>query len=391
MYCRHCGARRAGAIDRDFDTSDERYRLVEQAPAYAGALRHHPRLGWGDLSMALGIFCVTLLIGFLGVTLGRTADDGTFAILFAIVSGFIAVVGLVVIGVTIARMLAPTRRVIAVLVSDDEGGGQRQTQRAARVRLRDGEERKVIADDGLLALLAVGDIGVAYLQRDRLVDFRWFDVTPATSAPAPALDTPGGRHCAPSCVRCAAPVTFAAGATCLYCGEVLPEPDLGEHEARLATIARAATAEPAAAPYDPRPSAFGPLVVLAVGVGGLYLAVRGLMGWMIVAEDWPWIWAVFAPFLPLTLVGAVWLWRRLGPRPPPQRVPALVLRRRRVVVATVNRRPVYGHRLTVLSGRGVRAEVRCDAEAWQALPPDAAAVLWLRAGALVAHRPLRAS
>src|SRR6185295_9417439 len=88
-----------------------------------------------------------------------------------------------------------------------------------RVTLRtaDGREREVLATGALMGLVALADIGVAYVQGRRLVDFM------------PPPRAPGEPARPPSCAECAAPYTFTQRDHCAFCGAALALPDLGEH------------------------------------------------------------------------------------------------------------------------------------------------------------------
>lgn len=375
LYCRSCGARKAGGVDPGFRTDPERYELVTREPAYAGAMKHAPRLGWGDVTKQIAMFAAAAAIAAAGLSITAAVKAGAlFSIAFAAICGLVMLVGIYELGVAVARMRAPTERRVAVLVSDRV---KSPTQTIlGRLRFADGEELTVAVDQALLALVAVGDIGVAYLQRDRLVDFRWFDVMP------PA-DAPGGAHVAPSCPGCAAPITFDSRATCAFCRATLPVPNLGEHAAALHAARAAAARVPQAPARDPRPPVTGPLVMLVVGGLGLYVAVRYQVAWMVIGELWPWIGLFLGIFVPVTIVGAIWMWRRIGPRPPPERALARVVRRRRDVAAEVNGRPVYRYFVTWVATNGAREELQATEAQWQALSPDDVAVVWAREGVLV--------
>lgn len=383
LYCRFCGARRAGGADPGFRTDAERYELVEKEPAYAGAMKHAPRLGWGDVFRQLGMALAAIAISIAGVFIATAAKAGTlFTVAFVGIGGIVALGGIYGIGLAIARMVAPTRRRIAVLTADRLfGGGIRK----ARLRFADGSQVETDADDALMGLCVVGDIGVAYMQRDRLVDYRWFDVMPPK-------DAPGGAHVAPSCPVCAAPITFDSREACAFCQAPLPEPNLGEHAAALHDARDAAANVPQAPARDPRDSLVGPLVMTLVGSLGLAVALRFQVGWMMLGQRWPLVWVFLGTFVPITTVGVIWLWRRVGPRPPPSRVLARVLRRRKEAYAEVNGRPVYRNYVTLIGDNGARVELRVgDEEHWKKLEPDDVDVIWARHGRLVDFRRLPAA
>ncbi|HUQ06763.1 MAG TPA: hypothetical protein VM261_29875 [Kofleriaceae bacterium] len=375
LYCRSCGARRAGGADPGFRTDAERYELVTKEPAYARAMKHAPRLGWGDVARHVVMLIVAAAIATGGLAFVSYAEAGTlFEVAFGGIGALVMLLGLYEIGVAIARILAPTRRRVAVLLSDDVKHPTQTPQ--ARLRYGDGEEQTVVVDQRLMSLLVVGDIGVAYLQRDRLVDYRWFDVMPPE-------DAPGGGHVAPSCPGCAAPITFDSREACSFCRAPLPEPNLGEHAAALHDARGAAAKVPQTPARDPRPSPVAPILVVGIAGYATYATLRFQLAAITAGERWPWLWAVVGVLGCLTLAGAVWLWRRVGPRAAPIRALTHVLRRRRWVYATVNRRPVYRHAVTLVAENGAREELRTTEVQWKALDPDETAVVWERDGTLV--------
>src|SRR5690606_26927820 len=86
LYCRFCGARKAGGVEAGFRTDPERYELVTREPAYAGAMRHAPRLGWGDAAKPVALFLFATAIAAAGATIAAAAKAGTaFTVAFVVI------------------------------------------------------------------------------------------------------------------------------------------------------------------------------------------------------------------------------------------------------------------------------------------------------------------
>ncbi|MCA9678457.1 MAG: hypothetical protein KC464_25750, partial [Myxococcales bacterium] len=183
LYCRSCGAKRAaGVADLEaYRTGRERYELVTRQPAYEAAQRWRPRLRFGHevgrplLMMVLGGGFGVLFLAT--VRLVRAPAYFTW-VGVGIVGGFLLVALLQTL-LGIRRLLARSERAVAVVMDDRAGGDELVAPHLVDLRFIDGSRRKVRGAGDVMGAVAVGDIGVAYLQADRLVDFRWFDVMPA--------------------------------------------------------------------------------------------------------------------------------------------------------------------------------------------------------------------
>jgi hypothetical protein len=368
LYCTFCGARQAtGVADPEaYRTLPERYQLVTKQPGYDVAHALRPRLPpVAHVSSAIAMVVLTTAFAYAFVAMSRVVKAGALFTWVGTGLGIVcAVIGIVGVGAALRRVLSPT--VVEVAVITILGPDPRAGNDGYRIDLRGlhAVNRTGFASGELVGMVIDGDIGLAYTQADRLLDFRWFDVMPA---PLPAGEPPR----APSCAACAAPMTFASKDVCLHCGAPLPEPDLGEHGATFAALAAAPAVRTALARRvrGGLPSLAGPLIVLGLG---------GALGWMLwnlryaVAffydEVSPYAVLALLPLALLLSIGAIWLSRRMAPRlSPPIAVLGLVLRQRRVMTHTVNNRPVYRHHVTIAAANGSRRELR-------AMPEIAAAI-----------------
>jgi hypothetical protein len=356
LYCLHCGARQAGGVGDPaaYRTHPERFALVAQQPAFAAAMAWRPRLrAVRELGVPLAM--TAFGSGFVAIGLLFAAREPGFGVAWLVICGLFIAACVYELGTSLLRVLAPTRAVVAVIVGDRPRQNT-LAPHAVTLQVADGAQRRSVAHAALMNLVTVGDVGIAYTQRDRLVDFRWFDVMPA-DVPAGALAKP------PSCPHCAAPVTLETRDVCLYCGHAVPEPDLGEHGARFAAAAEseAGQAALAGASVPHLPSLTGPLLVLGLGLLGLYGAWTYRMLFFLAYDHWRWGLLFLVPVAALTCVGAVWLARRarlhVGAR---RMVVARIVRTRNPVVVTVNGRVARRHHyVTIAAASGGRAELRC--------------------------------
>jgi len=324
-------------------------------------MRHTPALsasleaGWPVVRLAAG----AALVAWFGVAAVATGDLRTMAV--------VAVGGLVVLArllqgvvVGMGRLRAPTERLVAIVgaetyvatgfKSDPVGTCEHKLV----LRDRAGAPRAVFAPAALMGEVAIGDIGIAYLRRDRLVDYRWFDIM------APPLE-PGEMPRAGGCDNCGGRQPFGpVSDRCAFCGAALARPDLGEFGARF----RAAAASPAAAAaraVEVRgglPSLWQPLALLA---GGLFFAwfawqVRELLGAAMRYSAWFAI--AIGVLLGPSVVGAVWLWRRSAPyRAARENQLGVVVRTRSQMVRKHSENPGWRHFATIASPSGARREL----------------------------------
>ena len=364
LYCGQCGARVAeGVADlAAYRTAPERFERVQVAPGYGAAMQRNPTLAAArELARPLVHFAggLVFLVGLLVVAAQKRDVQGLLAV--ALVGGVWLVIAGRALGMVLARVGARTRRLIAVIDSDRYvGGGGRGSDPAGvceyRVvlRLADRSSRAAFAEGALIGEIAVGDIGVAYVRRDRLLDYRWFDVM------APPLQ-PGEIPRAPGCPTCGAAQPFGpVSATCCYCGQPLPHPDLGEFGARFRA---AAASDAAAAACRKRIRGGVPLprrAFLLMVLGGLLIAVEKLVWPLVRAAMAHWGWFVLVAAGPwLALVGgAVWLWFGTAPyRAGLAHELAVVVGTRKHLRRNQNDKETWQHFVTVAGPSGARREL----------------------------------
>lgn len=382
LFCGQCGARVAqGVADLEaYRTGPERFDRVTVAAGYPAAMRHAPGLsasfeaGWPAVRLAGG----AALVAWFAVAAIASRDLQTIAAVA--VAGVIALARLVqgvVVGVR--RLRAPTERLIAIIAeerylatglkSDPVG----TCDHKLTLRDRAGRTRAVFAPAAVMGEVAIGDIGVAYLRRDRLVDYRWFDIM------APPLE-PGEMPRAGGCDNCGARQPFGpVSERCAFCGAPLARPDLGEFGARF----RAAAASPAADAAcraqvkGGLPPLWQPLLLLAFGLFLAWFAwqARDLLSAAMRYSAWFAI--ALGVLLGPAIAGAVWLSRRSAPyRAPRENQLALLVRTRKQMVGKYNQNPSWRHFATIASPSGARREL-------SVMPPVAAGLERGRIG--VAH------
>lgn len=364
LYCGQCGARVAeGVADLGaYRTASERFERVQVAPGYGAAMEWTPALrGAREIARPLVMFAggLVFLAGLLITAASKGDVQGLLAV--AVVGGAWLVISGRALAVVLARVGARTERLIAVIDSDRYvGGGGRGSDPAGvceyRVvlRLADRSSRAAFAEGTLIGEISIGDIGVAYVRRDRLLDFRWFDIM------APPLE-PGEIPRAPACPNCGAAQPFGpVSPTCCYCGQPLPHPDLGEFGTRF----RAAAASDAAAAACRRRVRGGvPLPGKSfqlLGLGGLGIAIEKMVWPLVRAGMAHWGWFVLvaaAPSLALA-AGAVWLWFGIAPyRAGLRHELAVVVGTRKHLRRSQNDRETWQHFVTVAGPSGARREL----------------------------------
>jgi len=361
LFCGQCGARVAqGVVDLEaYRTGPERFDRVAVARGYPAAMRHAPALavsleaGWPLIRLAIG----AALVAWLAAAALASRDLRTIAV--------VAVGGAVVLArlaqglvVGVRRVRASTERLVAIVAEDRYVATGLKSDPVGtcehRLTLRDrgGTLRAVFAPAALMGEVAIGDIGVAYLRRDRLVDFRWFDIM------APPLE-PGEMPRAGGCDNCGGRQPFGpVSERCAFCSAPLARPDLGEFGARFRAAAASPAAASAAQVKGGLPPLWQPLAVLA---GGLFFAwfawqVRDLLAagmrysaWFAIALG-----VLFGP----ALVGAFWLWRRSAPyRAPRENQLAVLVRTRSQMVRKHSENPSWRHFATIAAPSGARREL----------------------------------
>ena len=397
LYCGHCGARVAvGVLDLEaYRTGPERFDRVLLEPGYAAAWRHEPVLSargevGGPVASLLGGLVVLFAL------LALLASEGDLqAVLLLFGVGLVwLVMALRAVAVGLRRIRARTERVVAIVVADQYVAQGRRRDPVGvcghRVTLlaRDGTRREVFAPGSLMGGTSVGDIGIAFLRADRLVDYRWFDVM------APPLQ-PGEPPRPPGCRGCGAPQRFGpVSERCAFCDEPLPRPDLGEFGARF----RAAAASPAAAGAANRrvrggvPSLLPPLAVLGAGLffGTIAYQLRELL---VAAIAWSPVFALLLvpPLAPLA-IGGMWLWQASAPHRAGRRDElVLVVRTRREAVVRRGDRQVDRCFVTVAAPSGARRELQVLPARQAALRPGVIGVAHLRGDWLAGFTPLEPS
>ena len=390
LYCRSCGARQVLGVD-DLDAyrrNPERFELVAQHPAYAAASRWAPRLR-ASTELVVPLLMFTWFALFALASWGLASVISAMPAYFPWVVTVMAAAAFAPVVISVRRLLAPSERLIAVVAEDlirPSRGGDPTGVANHRVTLRtaDDRAREVLATGELMGLVALADIGVAYLQGRRLVDFRVFDVMP----PPRAAGEPARP---PSCPECAAPYTFTQRDRCAFCGARLAEPDLGEHGARFAAVlADPATRDALAQPHDG--------VVPPYGLALVLLALAGVVGYGLWAMAF--LWFFLAERVPVALIGlvvpigficfaVVYARRRLTPHLIRRQVElVLVIRQRRESWFEVNGRPVWEHHVTVAGPGGGRLERRALELIAGEAEPGQIGVACLRGAWLAGFTPL---
>jgi hypothetical protein len=389
-----CGARvAAGVTDLEaYRSGPERFDRVAVATGYPAAMRHTPELAatreaaWPVVRLAGG----AVLAALIAASAISTRDPAVigFVAVAAAIWLFTAVRG-VVLGMR--RVRAPTERKVVIVAEDryvpkgfkaDPVG---TCEHRLALRDRDGGTRRVFAPAAIMGDVAIGDIGVAYLRSDRLVDFHWFDIM------APPLD-PGEMPRAGACDNCGARQPFGpVSDRCAYCGAPLARPDLGEFGARF----RTAAASPAAGPACSRqvrgglPALWPPLALLAGGLFYLWFAWQARELLAAALRLSPWFAIAVAALVGPAVVAPIWLWRRAAPyRAARENQLALVVRKRAQMIRKRSENPTWRHFVTIAAPSGIRRELFAMPSIAGGIQPGRIGVAHLRGDWLAGFTPL---
>ena len=168
------------------NTDPSRFDRVEEHPGFHAAFERAPILpndaGIGiavAAPAAMSLFGVVLLVIMLGMLLHMGAPFG-FVFLFLV--GGVAIVsgGLAMSNRALRFKNAPIQRCVAVIVKERtevwSGEHSTRTSHFATLQLRGGTRVELATYRSVSSKVVVGDIGIAYVKSQTLVDFTRFDV-----------------------------------------------------------------------------------------------------------------------------------------------------------------------------------------------------------------------
>jgi hypothetical protein len=178
-FCSHCGTRLVRP-ERDAPaikaaTDPARYDLAKASEGYAVAMRHEPKIE----SHAAAKFIPVVMIGFciFFMISALSMGGGAFMIPFLVVPGIMIAMAGKMLTSSAAFERAPVVRELRVVVDERvamSGGGENSsvsTHYYATLQARDGGRREHVTSGPIAGKIAAGDIGIAFLKHDRLVDF----------------------------------------------------------------------------------------------------------------------------------------------------------------------------------------------------------------------------
>ncbi len=155
-----------------------RFAALERHPEAARLLAHEPTTASAGARTAVGL--VTLVV-FLGVGLLVTVGFSMVFPPMVLVPLTLVVLGAVMIARNLAKawraVKAPLVRAPALLTDERtriSGGGEDRsvtTEHFATLEFRDGTRRELEIEDELAGRISPGDMGIAFLKGDYLVDF----------------------------------------------------------------------------------------------------------------------------------------------------------------------------------------------------------------------------
>ena len=168
------------------NTDPSRFDRVEEHPDFHAAFERAPILP-SDAGIAIAVaapaamalFGVVLLVVMLGMLVHVGAPFG-FVLVFLV--GGVAVVsaGLAMSNRALRFKNAPIQRCVAVIVKERtevfDGEHTARTSCFATLQLRGGTRVELATYRSVASQIVVGDIGIAYVKSQTLVDFARFDV-----------------------------------------------------------------------------------------------------------------------------------------------------------------------------------------------------------------------
>jgi|LakMenEpi03Aug12_release.lakeMendotaPanAssembly.Ray.scaffolds.fasta_scaffold00396_53 hypothetical protein len=165
-------------------TSPARFAAVRKHPQLAELLQREPSVRHVSSGMlGLGVFGLIWVGMSLFITFGFMAAGAGAMTLFPLAIGGFGLAGIVKgLGKQGSIRKAPWEREIVVILDERtqvSGGGEHSsatTQYFALVQRENGERREFACRGEQAGKLATGDIGVAYIKADHLVDFERIDV-----------------------------------------------------------------------------------------------------------------------------------------------------------------------------------------------------------------------
>jgi hypothetical protein len=182
--CTYCGSRlEVESVDAPGTSGPAdhgaRLALLKAHPRYPELLEHEPELGRHVLGGGCAVLFLTvwtLMAGGFAVMGGGTlVSEGLFGLPFLLIPGFMAAVGVAGL-VHLVRKLqrfksAPWRRVPAVVLGTRTRNTSDSSRSYLTLEFEDGERQEFPAEAKTTGTLTEGDVGVAYLRSDHLVDF----------------------------------------------------------------------------------------------------------------------------------------------------------------------------------------------------------------------------
>lgn len=182
-FCSHCGGRfkRTETPGYLAVVAPARFEQAEAHPGYAAACAHKPaeRPTFEVAGPIIGLFFTLLgmcFFLFIAVEFGTLDTPGVlvpYLLLVLMMVGSAIALGVMLYRVILERS-APIERGVRVVVDERTGvvGGKNpRTNYFATLQTRDGARVEHRCEEWLAARIANGDIGVAFMQAGRLLDF----------------------------------------------------------------------------------------------------------------------------------------------------------------------------------------------------------------------------